>query len=207
MSDHGHRTPSEAETPATPGRKRSEAARLAILAATRDLIEEHGYEKLSIAGIAARAGVGKDTIYRWWPSKSMVVVDAVLLEDQPFHTAPLARTASVDQDVRDWVHTVTQDYMEPAGASRVRALTAAASEDPATAQMLYGRYTQVQRIALVDRLREAAEAGELRPDADFAAVADAVLASLLYWVTTRRTDLQSGSADPLLDVLLRGLRP
>ncbi|MFE2734892.1 TetR/AcrR family transcriptional regulator [Streptomyces sp. NPDC056723] len=207
MSDHGHRTAANTGTPTAPGRKRSEASRLAIFAATRTLIEEHGYEKLTIAGIAARAGVGKDTIYRWWPSKSMVVVDAVLSESHPFHTAPPARTGSVHRDVQNWVHTLARDYVEPAGASRVRALTAAASEDPATAELLYARYTQTQRTVLIDRLQEAADDGELRPDADFAAVADAVLGSLFYWVTTRRTDLHIKSADSLVDILLRGLRP
>jgi hypothetical protein len=64
----------------------------------------------------------------------------------------------------------------------------------------------VQRKGLIDRLRVAAEAGEVRPDADFGSVADALLGSLMYWVVARRTDLSIESVDSLLDVLLRGLR-
>jgi hypothetical protein len=64
----------------------------------------------------------------------------------------------------------------------------------------------VQRTGFVDRLQVAAEAGEVRPDADFGAVADAIIGSLMYWATARRSDLTIESVDSLLDVLLRGLR-
>jgi hypothetical protein len=150
--------------------------------------------------------VGKDTIYRWWPSKGMVVADAVMEEAQPFHLAPPTHTGSVDKDVRKWAHALARDFVDPIRAGRIRAVTSAASEDPATAERLYERFTQVQRKGLIDRLRVAAEAGEVRPDADFGSVADALLGSLMYWVVARRTDLSIQSVDSLLDVLLRGLR-
>ena len=59
--------------------RRNEASRRAILAAAFELVQEVGYAKLSIEGIAARAGVGKQTIYRWWPSKGAVLFDAFLM--------------------------------------------------------------------------------------------------------------------------------
>ena len=59
--------------------RRSERSRRAILTAALDLVEEVGYAKTSVEGIAARAGVGKQTIYRWWPSKGAVLLDALLL--------------------------------------------------------------------------------------------------------------------------------
>jgi AcrR family transcriptional regulator len=59
-------------------RKRSKRARQAILTAAFALLEEEGFERLSIEGIAARAGVGKTTIYRWWPTKGVLAVEAFL---------------------------------------------------------------------------------------------------------------------------------
>ncbi|GAB3885912.1 hypothetical protein GCM10027612_22110 [Microbispora bryophytorum subsp. camponoti] len=64
---------------ATGTRRRSETSRRAILTAAFELVGEVGYAKLSIEGIAARAGVGKQTIYRWWPSKGAVLFDAFLM--------------------------------------------------------------------------------------------------------------------------------
>ena len=55
--------------------RRSGRAHAAILEATRELIVEVGYDGMSIEGIAGRAGVGKQTIYRWWPSKAALVLD------------------------------------------------------------------------------------------------------------------------------------
>src|SRR6266508_4745192 len=64
-------------TPARPGRKRSEDTRLAILAAAFELVGEVGYAGLTMEGIAARAGAGKPTVYRWWPSKADVLLEAL----------------------------------------------------------------------------------------------------------------------------------
>ena len=63
--------------PASPGRKRSEGSRLAILAAAWELVGEVGFAGLTIEGIAARSGSGKQTVYRWWPSKADVLLDAL----------------------------------------------------------------------------------------------------------------------------------
>src|SRR5690348_16839216 len=61
----------------TPGRRRSNQAHQAILQATFEVLEQVGYRAMTIEGIAARAGVGKKTIYRWWPSKAAVALETV----------------------------------------------------------------------------------------------------------------------------------
>lgn len=58
------------------GRRRSERSHEAIIAATQELLVERSYPEVTIEGIAARAGVGKQTIYRWWPSKAALVLEA-----------------------------------------------------------------------------------------------------------------------------------
>src|SRR4051794_26278049 len=59
------------------GRPRDERSRQAILGATRDVLVEHGYGALTIEGIARRAGVGRQTVYRWWPTKADVALEAM----------------------------------------------------------------------------------------------------------------------------------
>jgi AcrR family transcriptional regulator len=62
------------------GRRRNEEARLAILTAAYELITEVGYQDLTIEGIAARAGSGKQTVYRWWPTKADILLEALALK-------------------------------------------------------------------------------------------------------------------------------
>jgi AcrR family transcriptional regulator len=187
------------------------------LYATRALVDEVGYERLTIGGIAARAGVGKDTIYRWWPSKGLIVADAILdlepANDDPdapaaaFFTEPPLNTGNLTADMQEWVRQLARDYVEGPGAARVRAVTAAATEDPVTAARLVERFTQPKQAAVVARLEAAAHLGEVRLDADLAAVADSIMATLFYWAISRREDFHLDTASGLVDVLLAGLRP
>src|SRR5271165_6134675 len=79
-----------------PGRPRSEHARQAILRSTLKLLQHTGFPELTIEAIAADAGVGKTTVYRWWPSKGALVVDA--FADSAGHKLHFPDTGSVFQD-------------------------------------------------------------------------------------------------------------
>jgi AcrR family transcriptional regulator len=75
------------------GRPRSESSRLAILDATRRLLTHSSVQKLSIEAIAKKAGVGKTTIYRWWPNKSAVIMEAIFLQPAFSNIIPTPRNA------------------------------------------------------------------------------------------------------------------
>src|SRR5688572_3560572 len=81
--------------------RRNETSRRAILTAAFDLLQEVGYAKLSIEGVAARAGVGKQTIYRWWPSKGAVLFDAFLMLSEGAEGEPpvLPDTGDLEADL------------------------------------------------------------------------------------------------------------
>src|SRR3954454_16328192 len=84
-----------------PGRKRSEESRLAILAAAAELTAEVGYAGLTIEGIAARSGTGKQTVYRWWPSKADVLLDALMTKAE-MHI-PIPDEGSYAADLRGFL--------------------------------------------------------------------------------------------------------
>src|SRR5258708_12325327 len=81
--DSAHSSSGKIKSSEGAGRPRDEAARNAILRASLSLVKEFGYRSLTIEKIAQRAGTGKTTIYRWWPSKAAVVAEAFLIYISP----------------------------------------------------------------------------------------------------------------------------
>ncbi|QNP75262.1 TetR/AcrR family transcriptional regulator [Streptomyces roseirectus] len=117
-----------------PGRPRSESARVAVLHAVDDLLVEVGYSAMTMKGIAERAGVGRMTVYRWWPTKAHILVEACAEDAR----GELAVTAHADP-----VRTLT-DFLaglaafltaSPAGAA-YRALLGEAQHDPEVGRLV-----------------------------------------------------------------------
>ncbi|WP_461065396.1 TetR/AcrR family transcriptional regulator [Streptomyces pseudoechinosporeus] len=185
------------------GRPRSTTVHRAILQATRDLLIENGYARLSMDRVATRAGVGKQTVYRRWPSKAPLVAEAVL---DGARTPGPPDTGDVHRDLRTWLYGLVAFLADPRHAALIRALAAAAAEDAEDAEALFQRLTGPQRETLVRRLRAGAEAGQVRADADLDAVADALTGALVYQVLARNDPVSVRRADGLLDVITLGLR-
>ena len=118
--------------PATAPRRRSEKSRLAIVTATRELLLERGFDGTSIEAVAARAGVGKQTIYRWWPSRPALVAD-VLLEDADKIIAPVTHTDDLVDDLVRWAGKLAATLTTERGSAMLRILTVACMEHEDTA--------------------------------------------------------------------------
>src|ERR687891_660297 len=105
--------------------RRNPTSRRAILAAALDLVREVGYAKLSIEGIAARAGVGKQTIYRWWPSKGAVLFDAFLTlsESQDGEVEALPDTGDLEADLKLVLRATVAELNETASLPRTSTST------------------------------------------------------------------------------------
>ncbi|AXX30390.1 TetR/AcrR family transcriptional regulator [Actinosynnema pretiosum subsp. pretiosum] len=184
-------------------RRRSAAAHRAILEAVRDLLLESGYERLSMDGIAARAGVGKQTLYRWWPSKAAVVAEATVAGLVWNGGGEVPETGDVAVDLRAWLTVLVESTAER--ASLVRALISASADDRGEARRLYLRFTGPHRDAVLARLRRGVDSGQVRPDADLDAVADACVGTLLFQVLTDNENHSASRLDGLLRLLLPGL--
>ncbi|MFI7004526.1 TetR/AcrR family transcriptional regulator [Nocardia sp. NPDC050175] len=182
------------------GPRRDEAARLAVLHAADDLLVEHGFGGLTVEAIARRAGVAKQTIYRWWPSKVEILLDT-LIEDTgkrlPFPTGgPTA--ASISGYLRAFVRFLTRD---PAGKVLL-ALIAEAQHNPATAKSLHERYLDPRRDQERDMLTRAIESGEISPRLSADEAIDALVGPLVYRALTGST-IPRDLVDTLVEDLLR----
>ncbi|WP_067889409.1 TetR/AcrR family transcriptional regulator [Nocardia vaccinii] len=164
-----------------PGRPRSERARQAVLTATAGLVTASGYDVLTIDAIAEKAGVGRQTIYRWWSSKASIIAEAVL----DGALAPFDVSAYDDLDPHSLLHSWVEALRVPTNAALVRALSAAAASDAADSAALYEHATRASHAALASALRRGQVAGTIRAHLDAETVADALTGALLYRILTR----------------------
>ncbi|MFC7722883.1 TetR/AcrR family transcriptional regulator [Nonomuraea recticatena] len=161
--------------------RRNEASHRAILAAAFELVQEVGYAKLSIEGIAARAGVGKQTIYRWWPSKGAVLFDAFLmLSEQPDgEGAGLPDTGDLEADLKAVLRATIEELNDPRYDEAMRALNTEITHDPALAALYAERLDGPMRELKRQRLRSAQRAGQLAEDLDLDVAVDLLWGPLL----------------------------
>ncbi|GAA1181060.1 AcrR family transcriptional regulator [Kitasatospora gansuensis] len=188
--------------------RRSERSRQAILTAAAELVTELGYARLTIEAIAARAGVGKQTIYRWWPSKGAVVFDALLAGNaNEAGSLALPDTGDVAADLRTLLRGTADELASPFLGSAGRALAAEVLTDPKLLdeyrERLLGPLLEVTR----QRLRAARTAGQLAADADPDLAVELLYGPMYYRWLHGLGPLDHGYADRLVELVLRALRP
>lgn len=187
--------------------RRSKPTRQAILTAALDLAAEVGYRGLSIEAIAARAGAGKQTIYRWWPSKGAVLFDALLAlaDGDGDGEADLPDTGDLAADLKLVLAATVDELNNPRYSEPMRALTVEILSDPELAATYRTRLDQPMRAMKKRRLRAAVDAGQLAEDTDLDLAAD------LIWGPVQNRWLFGGEplttefTDTLVDTALAGL--
>ena len=150
---------SGANTQANSPRRRSERSRTAIVTATRELLLERGFDGLTIEAVAARAGVGKQTIYRWWPTRPALVAD-VMLEDADKLLASVNHSGNLSTDLVGWVGKLFASLTTQRGSAMLRTLTVACMEHEDTAVKLRAGFSaplhdSVRARLLADGVNEA----------------------------------------------------
>jgi AcrR family transcriptional regulator len=188
----------------SPERRRSTRSHQAILAATAQLLAEVGYTALTIEGVAAQAGVGKATVYRWWPSKGALVTEAM--------SAALAMPSFTETgDLRQDLLTVGNGIVEtlahsPAGAV-IPALAADLMRDPDMAEQFRDQVIRPRRSAVTRILRRAADRGELPSDVDIDLLLDVYAGAVFYRVLISGEPVTGLLAEQLVGLLLDGKFP
>ncbi|MEU7582091.1 TetR/AcrR family transcriptional regulator [Streptomyces sp. NPDC041068] len=177
----------------------------AVLQAALALAQEVGYAKLSIEGIASRAGVGKHTIYRRWPSKGAVFLDAMEAAVGPALRFP--ETGDVRADLREQILAGSDFLGKPPFGPLYAALIGEAQRDPAVKQALYERFLLPIEQQTIDRLRTAQEQGQLAPGLDLALAQDVLYGPLYYRCLVTTESVTPAYVDALLDTLFDGFEP
>ena len=199
--------PTFSNSPAAParlrqGRPRSEQSRAAVLRATSELLHEVGLQAMTTDEIAGRSGVSKATIYKWWPNKHAVAVEAFLSELIAEGSDP--DTGSAHEDLRSVLRGLVHFYCGPSG--RVYAqLVGEGQSDPLVQKELRDHLVAPRRALLRAMWDRGVARGELRADVDPEAAFDLVFAPLLYRLLMGHAPLDEAAADMFVDAAMSGL--
>lgn len=189
-----------------PGRPRDEDATAAILEATLRLLAQQGYSGTSTADVAAAARVSKATVYRRWPSKVVLVAEAIQSGLRRAHDAP-ARTGDVREDLTEALAAKMRALSEGPLGGAVRAVISHAAHEPelsaAMALILAGARDYGALRPLVE---EARRAGLVAPDADTWLMLDLLLGAAFFQLLVRQIPPDPADAPALVGLLL-GPRP
>jgi AcrR family transcriptional regulator len=174
-----------------------------VLAATRQLLVEVGYPRLSFELVARRASVTRPTIYRRWPSKMHLVHAAVF----PDPDGPLvADSGDFEADLRAMIRRTVRSYSRPEAQAAIPGLLADLHDDPELRSAVIDRLENQVRAKLARLVDTAIERGEVDDDTDADALLDTLAGAVFHRVIARRM-LSEDFVDQLTALLLRGVVP
>ncbi|MER8066719.1 TetR/AcrR family transcriptional regulator [Streptomyces sp. NPDC094034] len=204
-----------ADSRAPDSTRRSERSRRAIYDAALALVSEVGYGRTTIEGIAARAGVGKQTIYRWWPSKGAVLLEAFLdLGDQAAQAADggegireIPDTGDLEADLKLVLRATVDEMNDPKYEVPSRALAAEGIVNAELGAEFARKMLEPQLQLYVKRLRAAQDAGEVRQDLDPRIALELLVGPVAHRWLLRTLPLTHAYADTIVEYAVRGLAP
>jgi AcrR family transcriptional regulator len=196
-------TPGGVAGAAPRGRPRSQEADRAILTATVDLLAERGLAAMSIEEVAARAGVGKTTIYRRWPSKGLLALDAFVASFREEQAQPDTGTLRGDMlaALHAWVRAVTQTPM----GSMLTGLIAEAQHDPELRGAWRDRVLEPLREQNRTMLDRAIARGEIDPSVDREVVLDLFFGAAEHRLLLGHLPMTDDFIAEVVDVILTGV--
>jgi AcrR family transcriptional regulator len=188
--------------PKTRGRQRSEESEDAILCATLGLLKSKPLRDISVEEIARKAGVGKATIYKWWPSKAYVALDAFLRKMN--RMVPNPDTGSAETDLKRQIHYLATFYTSPTGRIFAQFL-AEAQSDSEFAVLLRERFLKPRREIAGVIFDRAVERGEMDHSLDRDLVLDLLYGPVMYRLLIVQSPFGRSRVDDMVSTLFRGL--
>ncbi|GAA1367804.1 TetR/AcrR family transcriptional regulator [Streptomyces beijiangensis] len=197
----------EAEGPARlkpgRGRRRAEDVRRATLTAAAELLLTEGVLALTFSKVAARAGVSKMTLYKWWPSPGALAFDAYF--DTFKETLAFPDTGDIRRDLTTQLHAFV-DLLNRNG-SVIAGIIGAAQGDPDLAEALSTHYVKQRRRLAVERLTRAQQAGQIREGVDLETIVDQLWGAAYHRLLMPAQPLTTEFADRLITNLFQGVAP
>lgn len=186
------------------GRPRSARSRQAILVAAGELLREQGLRGMSIEGIAERAGVSKKTIYRWWPSKGVLALDAFYREWAGAQGA-IPNTGSLEGDLRAHTRANVRALARQQLGSTVAALVAEVQSDHRLADAYHEHVLAPLRAQTRTIFTRAVARGEVAAGSDIEAAIDLLQGALYLRLLHTHALLDQAFADAIVPIVTRGL--
>ncbi|SCF77295.1 TetR/AcrR family transcriptional regulator [Streptomyces sp. Ncost-T10-10d] len=183
--------------------RRSERSRRAILEAALELCTEKGYGRVTVEAIAARAGVSKKTIYRWWPSKSAVMLEA--FTDALVGTTPFVDTGDIAADLRANVMGAVKLLSTPPYGPAYAGILSEVHHDDALAETVRTKLIDPRFDEAVARLRRAQEQGQIPPGADLPLAVEMLYGPVYYRHVLRKPVQDEETIAALVAHVLRAL--
>lgn len=184
------------------GRQRSVAAESAILKAAMELLGKKPLCRVTADAIARRAGVSKATIYKWWPNKTLVALDAF----GAFVEAELAipDTGSAQEDFTRQLRDTIAFYKSPKGRMLCQFL-AEGQSDAGFLKLFRNRFLKPRRDSLLTIWRRGVDRGEIRPEADGELVLDLIFGPMVYRLMAGHGPLDDTQASAIIEIIFKGL--
>jgi AcrR family transcriptional regulator len=184
------------------GRPRSVAARNAILRAARALLAEGGPGAVTMEAVAARAGVGKPTVYRWWPDRHAVAMAALM--DADVVDPPRGTPGSAVAALRRQLRAIAERFAAPTGR-HVATMIAAAGPETEISKAFRNHFVLARRSEGRSFLERAIRDGEVRRDLDVDVALDLLYGPLFFRLLMGHAALDARFMDHVLAHALRGL--
>ena len=157
------------------GRPRSARSTEAILEATRAILLETGYSRLSLEAVAARAGTGKATIYRWWPSKGELVLEAA---EEAISIGVVPDLGSLRDDLSAAIAQLAETFSRPLASIVIFAAIAVGEDDPGMSKIFREKFVFPWRMSAAEAIRRGIERGELATGTDVQFLLDVIVGTV-----------------------------
>lgn len=187
------------------GRPRSERARAAVLDAAAVLLTESGIDAVTMEAIAAKAGVSKTTLYKWWPTRAHVMLESLFSRTR--ETTAVAEDSTLAEVLVQQIHALVRVFRDTEAGPLFADIVAAAQSDPDIRLALDDRWLRPRRAIGEGLLRAAVRRGELDAGADVVVAIDQLFAPVYHRLLMGHEPLADTLAPVLVRQVLDGLRP